>query len=280
VKDHPLPFYRFEDFKSYRFNPHLSTAEGPVIEGETLYFRMVTKKAGTGAELHYHPNELLAFPLSGKVDCIVGKDRRILQPGMLVHFPPYARHGFKATEDGDLKYLYIKDRTWTLIGAAADEALPGKALSANEVARAVKEGKYPGKKKEPEKSQAIIEGLGNCYYPMIESLDAPPASGHCERWVEGTHIAFGFIESPPGHVSEAKRADHEMFVYVIAGGLDARVETKKRRVGTGDVIHVPRGAAYRWSVTQGAPVRYATVRSTSRLEAAIGKHGAADNWKG
>lgn len=49
-----MPFYRFENLKSYRFNPHLSTADGPVIEGEYLYFRMVTKRAGTGAELHYH----------------------------------------------------------------------------------------------------------------------------------------------------------------------------------------------------------------------------------
>lgn len=46
-----MPFYRFEDFKSHRFNPHLSTAEGPVIEGEFMYFRMVTKCAGTGSEL-------------------------------------------------------------------------------------------------------------------------------------------------------------------------------------------------------------------------------------
>lgn len=275
-----MPFYRFENLKSYRFNPHLSTADGPVIEGEFMYFRMVTKKAGTGAELHYHPNELLAFPLRGRVDCIVGKDRRIVQPGMLVHFPPYARHGFKATEDGDLRYLYIKDRTWTLIGAAADEVLPDKARSAIEVQRDVKAGRYPGQEKAPEKSKAIIEGLGNCYYPMIESLDAPPASGHCERWVEGTHIAFGFVESPPGYVSEAKRADHEMFVYVIAGGLDARVGMKKRSVGTGDIIHVPRGASYRWTVKRGGSVRYAAVRSTPRLEAAIKRHGAADNWRG
>lgn len=49
-----MPFYRFERLKSYRFNPHLSTAEGPVIEGEHMYFHLVTKKAGTGAELHYH----------------------------------------------------------------------------------------------------------------------------------------------------------------------------------------------------------------------------------
>ena len=106
-----MGFYRFEKLKSHRFNPHLSTADGPVIEGEYLYFRLVTKRAGTGAELHYHPNELLAFPLRGKVDCVVGNDRRIVTPGTLVHFPPFARHGFKATEDGDLQYLYIKDRT-------------------------------------------------------------------------------------------------------------------------------------------------------------------------
>ena len=275
-----MPFYRFEGMKSYRFNPHLSTADGPVIEGEYLYFRMVTKKAGTGAELHYHPNELLAFPLRGKVDCIVGKDRRILRPGTLVHFPPYARHGFKATEDGDLEYLYIKDRTWTLIGAAADEALPDKALTAAEVQRAVRAGKYPGQKKAPEKSKAIVEGLGNCYYGMIDSLEAPPASGHCARWVEGTNIAFGFVESPPGHTEGAKRAEHEIFVYVIRGALDAQVGRNKRKVGAGDVIHVPRGTAYSWTVRKGASARYAAVRSTPRLEAAIKKNGAADNWRG
>lgn len=275
-----MPFYRFEGMKSYRFNPHLSTADGPVIEGEYLYFRMVTKKAGTGAELHYHPNELMAFPLRGKANCVVGKERRIVEPGTFIHFPPYARHGLKATEDGDLHYLYIKDRTWTLIGAAADEALPGKARSATEVQRDVKAGKYPGRKKEPEKSQAIIDGLGECYYPMIESLDSPAASGHCARWVEGENIAFGFVESPPGHVEEAKRAEHEIFVYVIAGGLDAEVGKKKQKVGAGDVIHVPLGTAYRWTARKGGPVRYATVRSTPKLEAAVRKSGAADNWRG
>ena len=275
-----MPFHRFEAMKSYRFNPHLSTADGPVIEGEFMYFRMVTKKAGTGAELHYHPNELMAFPLQGKGDCIVGKDQRILQPGTFVHFPPYARHGLKATEDGDLRYLYIKDRTWTLIGAAADEALPEKARSAIEVQRDVKAGKYPGQNKAPEKSKAIIDGLGVCYYPMIEALDAPSTSGHCARWVEGTNIAFGFVESPPGRTESAKRAEHEIFVYVIRGGLDAQVGRNKRKIGAGDVIHVPRGTAYRWTVSKGGPVRYAAVHSTPRLEAAIKKNGAADNWRG
>lgn len=275
-----MPFYRFEGLKTHRFNPHLSTAEGPVIEGKYLYFRMVTKRAGTGAELHYHPNELMAFPLRGKGDCVVGKDRRIIQPGTFVHFPPYARHGLKATEDGDLNYLYIKDRTWTLIGAAADEALPDKAPSAVEIRKAVASGKYPGRKNEPEKSGAIIDGLGTCYYAMIDALDAPPASGHSERWVEGAHIGFGFVESPPGHVADEQHSAHEIFLYVIRGELDANVAGKKKRVIAGDVIHVPQGAAYRWQVGKKQSVRYAAVHSLPRLEAAIRKHGAADNWRG
>ena len=275
-----MPFYRFEDFKSHRFNPHLSTAEGPVIEGEFMYFRMVTKRAGTGSELHYHPNELMAFPLEGRINCMVGKDRRIVAPGTFVHIPPFARHGFKATEDGDLRYLYIKDRTWTLIGAAADEALPDKALSAPEVSKALSEGKYPGRVKDAAKSGAIIEGLGNCYYPMIDALDAPAASGHCERWVEGSFIVFGFVESPPGHIAEEARTACELFAYILQGALDATVDGAKQRLHSGDVFHVPSGGAYRFKVTGQESVRYAAVRSTPRLEREIGKKGAADNWRG
>ena len=275
-----MPFYRFEDFQSHRFNPHLSTAEGPVIEGEYMYFRMVTKRAGTGSDLHYHPNELMAFPLEGKINCVVGRERRIVRPGTFVHIPPYARHGFKACEDGDLRYLYIKDRTWTLIGAAADEALPETALSATEVARAVREGRYPGEKKDAARSSVILDGLGNCFYPMIDAIDAPPDSGHSERWVEGTYIRFGFIESPPGHVEEATPASHEIFVYVVRGALDAKVGKEKRRAERGEVIHVPKGAAYRWKVTGKVAARYATVSSTPRLEREIAAKGAADNWRG
>ena len=43
-----MPFYRLENLKSYHFNPHLSTAVGPLIEGEFMYFRMVTKRRWAG----------------------------------------------------------------------------------------------------------------------------------------------------------------------------------------------------------------------------------------
>jgi quercetin dioxygenase-like cupin family protein len=201
-------------------------------------------------------------------------------PGTFVHVPPCARHSFRATEDGEVQYLYIKDRTWTLIGSAADESLPDEAPSATQVAKALKEGKWPGKAKEPQNSQAIIEGLGRCFYPMIEALDAPLASAHCEQWVEGRNLAFGLLESPTGHESSAAASAHEMFAYVIQGALDAEVDGEKKRALPGDLIHVPKNKAYCWRVAGESNARYAMVRSTQKLEAEIERNGAADNWRG
>jgi len=273
-----MAFYRFEKLQSYHFNPHLSSTTGPIIEGDYMYFRRVRKPAGGKSRLHYHPNEFMAFILEGKLSAMLGNDRRVARPGTLIHIPSNAQHSFKAREE--VNYLNVKDRTWTMIGAAADEALPEKARSATEVARDIEEGRYPGGKKQPGKSEAIVDGLGDCFYPMIDGLSAPTASGHCERWLEGANLAFGFIESPPGHGVAEKKAPHELFVYVISGSLDARVGRRQRRTRPGDVIHVPRGAAYAWVVRGRVPARYAMVRSTPRLEAAVARNGASDNWRG
>ena len=273
-----MAFYRFEKLKSYHFNPHLSSTTGPIIEGQYLYFRRVRKPGGGKSRLHYHPNEFMAFLLEGKINAVVGSGRRVVRPGTLVHIPSNAQHTFKSRED--VNYLYIKDRTWTMIGAAADEALPDKARSATEVARDIKAGRYPGGRKEPEKSQAIVDGLGDCFHPMIDGLGAPVASGHCEHWLEGANLAFGFIESPRGHDMGEGKAAHEIFAYLISGSLDARVGRKKQRMRPGDVIHVPRGAPYGWVVRGRGPARYAMVRSTSRLEAEVARNGASDNWRG
>jgi quercetin dioxygenase-like cupin family protein len=275
-----MPFHRFEDFRSHQFNPHLSSSEGPVIEGQFMYFRLVTKRAGTGSQLHYHPNELMAFPLEGRINCVVGKDRRIVDPGTFVHIPPCAQHSFFATEDRDLRYLYIKDRTWSLIGSAADEALPAQAPSAVEVSNALAAGRYPGQEKAPEHSQAIAEGLGNCYYPMTDALNGPKRSGHVEHWVEGAYIGFGFAESPRDHQAGEPKATHELFLYLIDGTLDAQVDGEQREMTAGDVMQVPQGSAYRWQVASADGVRWAAVRSLSALENAIRERGAADNWRG
>jgi quercetin dioxygenase-like cupin family protein len=273
-----MDFYRFEKLKTHHFNPHLTSTQGPIIEGDYIYFRRVTKPAGGKARLHYHPNEFMAFLLEGRINAVVGDQQRMVRPGTLIHIPSNAQHSLKARED--LKYLYIKDRTWTMIGSAADEALPDKAVSVVQVANDIKAGKYPGGKKQPEKSQAIVDGLGDCFYPFIDKLDAPAASGHCERWTEGANLAFGFIESPRGFSAGEKKAAHEIFAYVISGELETQAGGKRRRAKAGDVIHVKRGTPYQWQVRSRDPARYALVRSTTRLEAEVARTGASDNWRG
>jgi len=269
-----MPFYRFDGLEAQRLNPHLSTGEGRTIEGRYMYFRTVHKNAGTGSELHYHPNELMIFPLQGKLNAVVGVERRIVSPGTFVHCPPNARHSMRATEDGDVDYLYIKDRTWSLIGVAADEAPPERPPTPQEVARAHRAGKWPGGKKAPEKSQAIVEGLGECYYSIVDSLDALPASGHREHWVHGERLAFGFVEAKPGELEEGASA-HETFIYILHGTLLARVDRETKTAGPGDIIHIPKGAASRIAVGNSVPVRYCAVRSRPQLEIAIDRDGAS-----
>jgi quercetin dioxygenase-like cupin family protein len=265
-KDFPMPFYRFEGFESHYLTPHLSTGKAPVIEGRYMYFCLIHKDGGTGSELHYHPNELLIFPLRGKINALVGKDRRIVSPGTFVHAPAYAGHSMKATEDGPAEYLYIKDRTWTVVGLAADEAVPDRAMSVAEVNRLYKEGKLEQRKSEPEKSQIIIEGMNNCYYPILDSLDAPAWSARRVTWIEGERLAFGFFEVRAGYGEPGLKSEHEQFIYVIGGKLKADVDGESKDVGTGDIIHIPKGAIYRLSVQSRQNARYALVHSTPYLE--------------
>jgi glyoxylate utilization-related uncharacterized protein len=263
-----MPFFRFEDFESNYLTPHLSTGKAPVIEGRYMYFCLLHKNAGTGSELHYHPNELLIFPVRGKINAIVGKDRRIINPGTFVHAPAFARHSMKATEDGNCQYLYIKDKTWTVVGLAEDEAVPDKAMTVDEVNRKYNVGDRDKHQKAQGKSQAIIEGLHNCYYPIIDSLDAPRASARSVNWIEGERLAFGFFEVPGGYDEPRITAAHETFVYVLSGELDAQCADDSKRIEQGDIVYVPRGSPYRLQV-RSPFARYTLVASTAYLEQRI-----------
>lgn len=274
-----MPYYRFDEMKSHHLNPHLSTTQGPVIEAATMYFRCVTKKAGEQSRLHYHPNEFMAFLLEGEFDSIVGDERKHVTPGTLVHIPSNAQHSFRAGPGG-MHYLYLKDRTWTLIGAAADEALPEQARSATQVARDIAAGKYPGREKAPEQSQAITSGLGACHYIMCNGFDSGKPSGHHEQWVSGVNLSWAYVQSPAGHEMAENSAAHELLAYVISGELETQVSAHRHQAVAGDVIHVPRGASYRWQVTAQGAARYTIARSTTQLEQHVAQHGAADNWRG
>ena len=259
-----MPFYRFEDFESNYLTPHLSTGKAPVIDGRYMYFCLLHKNAGTGSELHYHPNELLIFPTKGKINAIVGKDRRVVSPGTFVHAPAFARHSMKATEDGNLQYLYIKDKTWTVVGLAEDEAVPDKAMTVAEVNKKYNVGDKDKHQKTQGKSQAIIEGLPVCFHPILDSLDVPARSGRCVNLIEGERLAFGLFEVPAGYAEPEAVSAREMFVYVMSGSIDAQSGNESKTAGPGDIVYVPRGERYRLQVRSHA--RYATVSSTPWLE--------------
>lgn len=261
-----MPFHRFENLEQKSLTPDLSSARGPVIEGEYMYFCLVHKVAGTGSELHYHPNELLIFPVRGQINAIVGKDRRVVDPGTFVHAPAYARHSMKATESGDLSYLYIKDKTWTVVGLAADQAVPDKAFTVDEINHLVDGG---GTRKAVEgQSLAAIDGLHDCYYPLIESLDAPQVSARRVQWVEGERLAFGLFDVPAGYAEPEMTSAREIFLYMICGSMRARAGKESRTVTAGDVVQIPRGMPYQFD-TQSTFVRYAMVCSTPWLEQKI-----------
>jgi quercetin dioxygenase-like cupin family protein len=270
-----MPFYRFEDLETNFLTPHLSTGKAPVIEGNYMYFCLIHKIAGTGSELHYHPNELLVFQVRGKADTVVGKDRRIIGPGMFVHVPAYARHSIKATEDGNCQYLYIKDKTWTVVGLAENEAVPERAMTVDEVNKKYRAGELNERKADADKSRIIIEGLHTCFYPIIESLDAPRSSGQRESRVFGERLAFGFYEVQKNDDPPRASGGHEMFIYVLTGALHCQVDGESAEITAGDVVHALRGASCRLRV-QSEFARYVTVSSTPFLENKIDTMSAAE----
>lgn len=260
-----MPFYRFEDIDSQYLTPHLSTGKAPVIDGRYMYFCLLHKDAGTGSELHYHPNELLIFPLRGRINAIVGKDRRIVFPGTFVHAPAYARHSMRATEDGHCQYLYIKDKTWTVVGLAENEAVPDQAMTVEEVNRRYRVGERDQHRGAAGKSQAVVDGIDVCFYPIIDALDAPRRSARHVSWIEGERLAFGFFEVPGGYDEPETKSPREMFIYVLSGRLRARSGDQTRSVESGDIVHVPRDSTCRLQV-ESPFARYVLVCSTPYLE--------------
>ena len=104
-----------------------------------------------------------------------------------------------------------------------------------------------------------------CYYPILESLDAPRRSARHVDWIEGERLAFGFFEVPGSYDEPQATAQHEMFVYVLSGALDAFVGGRSKKIGAGDIAQVSRRETYRLQVTSPF-ARYVLVCSTPYLE--------------
>lgn len=262
-----MPFHRFEDIESRRLTAHLSSGRAPIIEGRYLYFCLNQKKAGTGSELHYHPNELLIFVLQGRVNAVIGRDHRIADTGTFMIIPPNVRHSMRATEDGPCAYLYVKDRTWTVVGVAADEPLPERPLTMEESEAILRSGgdRSAAGVAASGESQAIIEGVPDCYFPLTADLRGGYRYGAHIAWIEGERGAFGFFEVPAGFHTGGGADGPEQFYYVCDGELNATVAGDSKRMRPGDIAHIPRGAAYSLETSAAGPARFVGVRATDYL---------------
>lgn len=241
-----MSFHRFEDHAlNIGFAPHLSTSRNHLVEGRYLYYNLNTKPAGTGSEPHYHPNELLVFCLKGRINGLVGTERDIIRPGTFVVVPPNARHSFKATEEADCAYLYVKDQTWTCVGIAEDEALPDTAMSVEEAHALHDSGEWPGDKATSGRSSAIVKGFSSCFYPILDTLEEP--IGQIDRRIvlSGTYVDFAFYEHPRGFEVAEDASAHERFVYMLAGDAQMTVDGETRSIGPGDIVRIYKGASYR-----------------------------------
>ncbi len=66
------------------------------VHTEKMTLAYWTFEAGAVLPPHSHPHEQVANILEGEFEMTVDGQTRVIQPGMVVHFPPHAEHGGRA----------------------------------------------------------------------------------------------------------------------------------------------------------------------------------------
>ena len=102
--------------------PDYSTANGACVEGDRMIIGLMRMPAGTGAELHSHPNEQWIYVVEGAFDCEIEGQRCLVNPGSVVYIPANAMHKGSATADRDLLFFTCKDASYGLQGIRAEMA--------------------------------------------------------------------------------------------------------------------------------------------------------------
>jgi len=99
--------------------PAYSTAHGPCVEGDRIIVGLMRMKAGTGAELHSHPNEQWIYVLEGSFHAVIDGKAIEVKPGSVLYIPANTMHAGKASPDGDVVFFTCKDGSHSLHGIKA-----------------------------------------------------------------------------------------------------------------------------------------------------------------
>ena len=99
--------------------PDYSSVEGACVEGDRMIAALMRMPAGTGAELHSHPNEQWIYVLEGTFRASIGGKEIEAKPGSLLYIPANTIHGGKATAEADVVFFTVKDASHGLHGIKA-----------------------------------------------------------------------------------------------------------------------------------------------------------------
>jgi mannose-6-phosphate isomerase-like protein (cupin superfamily) len=151
-----------------------------------------------------------------------------------------------------------------VVGVGADEALPERPLTMEESEEIVRSGGTAAPAvKTSGVSQAIVEGVPDCFYPLTRDIRAGYRYGDHVEWIKGERAAFGFFEVAPGF-DKSGEGEHEQFYYVCDGEIDVVAGNVSKSMQPGDIVHMPRGVAYSLSA-KGGHARFVGVRATDYL---------------
>lgn len=266
-----MAFSAFEEYSqtsSGSYTHGLASGESRLIKGKYIFFNRIEDGPGEGSPPHYHPNEKFIFVITGKINALVGDQRRIVTPGTFIHVPFRARHQMRATEDGPASYIYMKDGMWELAGIRAEEPLPDGYPILEDI---LDESRNTNRESTTPTQNvgARLEGLGNCFYPTIETLHAPCSAGLRNFRLEGPLHRCGLSDLPAGHRVDKTVSTNEQFYCLLGGTLDFTIDAERKQLQVGGIAHIPIGSNFSYSVSGSESVRYVMASSKKSLETIV-----------
>lgn len=101
-------FYRFENLPGREFSK-ITSSKGAVVQGDNVYFGLVTKARGTGSQPHRHKIEQFNYVLKGTLRVWIDGQEQLVTPGGVIRIPADTPHSILAEED--VEYLMVKPVT-------------------------------------------------------------------------------------------------------------------------------------------------------------------------
>ena len=117
--EHLFDLAKLAQMNKIKGGPGYSSVEGSCVEGDRMIVALMRMPAGTGAELHSHPNEQWIYVLEGTFRASIGGKEIEAKPGSLLYVPSNTIHGGRATADSDVVFFTVKDASHGLHGIKA-----------------------------------------------------------------------------------------------------------------------------------------------------------------